>query len=58
MYNNAFSEGVLYKMNIELECKKAAEELIEKAQLKNGDIVVIGCSTSEVLGSKIGSNSL
>ena len=44
-------------MNIELECKKAAEELIEKAQLKNGDIVVIGCSTSEVLGSKIGSNS-
>ena len=44
-------------MNIELECKKAAEELIEKAQLKKGDIVVIGCSTSEVLGSKIGSNS-
>lgn len=44
-------------MNIEQECIKAAEELIEKAQLKKGDIVVIGCSTSEVLGSKIGSNS-
>lgn len=44
-------------MNIKKECITAAEELIEKAQLKKGDIVVIGCSTSEVLGSKIGSNS-
>lgn len=39
------------------ECKMVAEDLIEKAHLKKGDIVVVGCSTSEVLGSKIGTNS-
>ncbi len=33
------------------------EELEQKAQLKQGDIVVIGCSTSEIIGSKIGTNS-
>ncbi len=44
-------------MNISEQCKLAAEELIEKAQLKKGSIVVIGCSTSEVLGSKVGTNS-
>jgi len=32
-------------------------ELTEKAKLKSGDIVVIGCSTSEITGSKIGTNS-
>ena len=33
------------------------EEFVEKANLKAGDIMVIGCSTSEIIGSKIGSNS-
>lgn len=32
-------------------------EIIEKAKLKKGDILVVGCSTSEILGSKIGTNS-
>ena len=32
-------------------------ELGEKAKLKPGDIVVIGCSTSEIIGSNIGTNS-
>ena len=32
-------------------------ELGEKTKLKPGDIVVIGCSTSEIIGSKIGTNS-
>ena len=32
----------------------AAEELIETARPKPGRIFVLGCSTSEVLGSKIG----
>lgn len=32
-------------------------ELGEKAKLKSGDIVVVGCSTSEIIGSKIGTNS-
>ncbi len=39
------------------QCKIAIEELIEKAHLRKGDIVVVGCSTSEVLGSKLGTNS-
>lgn len=39
------------------QAKAVMEELIEKAKLKSGDIVVIGCSTSEILGSKIGTNS-
>ena len=33
------------------------EELEQKAKLKSGDIVVVGCSTSEIIGSKIGTNS-
>lgn len=33
------------------------EELGEKAKLKEGNIVVVGCSTSEVCGAKIGTNS-
>lgn len=33
------------------------EELGDKANLKPGNIVVVGCSTSEVLGAKIGTNS-
>ena len=44
-------------MEIANACKKAIEELIEIANLKKGDIVVIGCSTSEVLGDKLGTNS-
>ena len=37
--------------------RDAAKELIEKAKLQKGDLVVIGCSTSEVCGSRIGSDS-
>ena len=43
--------------NLRKECTKAVEELIVKAHLKKGDILVVGCSTSEVLGSKLGTNS-
>ena len=42
---------------IYLQTKAALEELTEKAKLKKGSIVVIGCSTSEVLGAKIGTHS-
>ena len=44
-------------MEIKLEAQKIIEELIEKAGLKKGDLLVVGCSTSEVVGSKIGTNS-
>jgi len=39
------------------EAYSAAAEIIEKAGLRAGQILVIGCSTSEILGDKIGSNS-
>lgn len=39
------------------QAKQAAEELCEKAKLNRGDIFVVGCSSSEVAGSKIGTNS-
>ena len=42
---------------IYLQTKAVIEELHNKAGLKPGSIVVVGCSTSEVLGSKIGTNS-
>ncbi len=35
----------------------SAREIIQNAKLKKGDILVVGCSTSEVIGSKIGTNS-
>lgn len=39
------------------QAQAAIAELYEKAKLKAGNIVVIGCSTSEVVGAKIGTNS-
>lgn len=46
-------------MNKEIynQAKLAAEELCEKAKLKSGDIMVVGCSSSEVAGGVIGHNS-
>ena len=42
--------------NIFSQALATAKELIEKAELKNGDVAVIGCSTSEVIGEKIGTS--
>ena len=42
---------------LKLQAKLVMQELILKAKLKKGDIVVIGCSTSEIVGSKIGTQS-
>lgn len=42
---------------IKEQAATAAKELCNMAKLKKGDIVVIGCSSSEVGGSKIGSDS-
>lgn len=39
------------------QAQAAVAELCEKANLIPGQIVVVGCSTSEVVGSKIGTNS-
>lgn len=39
------------------DAAKIAEELITAAKLTEGQLVVVGCSTSEICGSKIGSDS-
>ena len=40
---------------VEREAANAAQELVEAARLHRGQIVVIGCSTSEVVGHQVGS---
>lgn len=40
------------------DAKNAALELVEVAHLTRGQIVVIGCSTSETLGNQVGSHSV
>ncbi len=45
-------ENSLYK-----QAFSVVNEIIEKAKLKKGSVLVIGCSTSEILGAKIGTNS-
>lgn len=42
---------------IKQQAYSATKEIIEKAGLKAGSILVVGCSTSEVVGDKIGTNS-
>ena len=42
---------------IKAQASKAASELVEAAGLKKGDILVVGCSSSEVCGEKIGTLS-
>ena len=34
-----------------------AKEIIEVSKLEKGNILVVGCSTSEIMGDKIGTNS-
>ncbi|NLA86814.1 MAG: TIGR01440 family protein [Clostridiales bacterium] len=42
---------------IKLQCESLAGELCEAARLKKGQIVVVGCSSSEIAGRKVGSQS-
>lgn len=39
------------------QARAAVTELLETAHLKAGDILVVGCSSSEILGEKIGTGS-
>lgn len=43
---------------IQRKAARAAEDLIEAAGLSRGEIMVLGCSTSEVAGGKIGKASV
>ena len=42
---------------IERQTREAVEELLSVARLREGDVFVVGCSTSEVAGQKIGTGS-
>lgn len=41
---------------VALQVEAAARELLEEAKLRPGQLLVVGCSTSEVRGAKIGSS--
>ena len=43
---------------IKADAARAAEELVRQAGLREGDIFVVGCSTSEVIGNVIGKASV
>ena len=44
-------------MTVYEQTAAAAAEICDRAHLQPGSILVVGCSTSEVVGSKIGTNS-
>ncbi len=44
-------------MSIKEEAYALVREVAEQAKLKSGDLIAIGCSTSTVLGDRIGTNS-
>lgn len=48
--------GITYD-EIKNQAQTAAAELVEAAKLQKGDILVIGCSSSEVVGLHIGKGS-
>ena len=43
--------------DIRAQVTQAARELLEVAGLKDGDIFVVGCSSSEIVGERIGKGS-
>ncbi|MBE5876088.1 MAG: TIGR01440 family protein [Lachnospiraceae bacterium] len=46
----------MYQQEI-TDAKRVVEEFVEAANIKAGDLIVIGCSTSEIAAQKIGSYS-
>ena len=57
-----FMAGIVHELEqkglheqVRQEAAKAAAQLAEAARLHKGQIVVVGCSTSEVVGKKVGS---
>ncbi len=42
---------------IKNQCANAVKELLVVSKLERGNILIVGCSTSEVIGDKIGTNS-
>lgn len=48
-------EGFLKE--VKQQARRAAEELVSKAHMDKGEILVVGCSSSEVTGERIGTSS-
>ena len=44
-------------MSLKQEAKNAIEEFLENANIKSGGLIVIGCSSSEIVGGVIGHDS-
>ena len=43
--------------NIKNQAERIVKELVDKAGLKEGDLLVVGCSSSEIVGATIGKGS-
>lgn len=56
-YSVFHTEDKAFLEEIKKEAEEAASELVKKARLKKGNIAVIGCSTSEILGDDLGGHS-
>ena len=48
-------ENAEFLLQVKAEAAVAAKQLSEVAKLHRGQIVVVGCSTSEVVGHAVGS---
>ena len=46
-----------FRTQIEAEARQAATELLAEAKLSRGDVFVVGCSSSEIVGGHIGKDS-
>ena len=60
LYNNRGADAAVdtsFAQEIKNAAETAIEEAISGAHLKAGDVFVVGCSSSEILGSKIGKGS-
>ena len=47
----------VFAKQIETEARQAMTELVAAAKLKKGDVLVVGCSSSEMVGGHIGKDS-
>ena len=57
LYIQMNREVFVMSENLREQAYNATTEIIEVAGLKRGQLLVVGCSTSEILGSKIGTDS-
>lgn len=50
-------EGIKMIETIKNQAKKVAELVVQNSKIKKGEILVVGCSSSEISGGKIGAQS-